>query len=255
MTKTTIARIAKDAASMVRRHSPELLTGVGIAGMITATAFAVKATPKAVKLIEEAKREHDEEFKPVDAVKASWKCYIPTAALTVVSAACLIGASRVNTKRNAALAAAYTLSDTAFREYQEKVVETIGEKKEQTVRESVADEKLAKNPVSHSEVIITNKGNTLCYDTISGRYFRYDMDKIRRAENELNSRIISDIGGWVSLNEFYDELDLPHIDIGDDLGWNVDRRIRLNISARLAEDDTPCVVVGHYVPPTYSYNW
>ena len=37
----------------IKKHSPEILTGIGIAGMITTTVMAVRATPKALILIEE----------------------------------------------------------------------------------------------------------------------------------------------------------------------------------------------------------
>ena len=34
------------------KHSPEILTGIGIAGMVTTTVMAVRATPKALDLLE-----------------------------------------------------------------------------------------------------------------------------------------------------------------------------------------------------------
>ena len=68
--------------------------------------------------------------------------------------------------------------------------------------------------------IITDKGNTLCFDSLSGRYFKSDIDKIKRAVNNLNRELTYDM--YVSLNDFYDELDLDHTKIGDELGWNLD---------------------------------
>ena len=166
MNKPNISKFFKKVKFNVSKHSPEILTGVGIAGMITTTVLAVKATPKAIELIEEEKQNREEmtesPMKTMEYVKVAWKPYIPAAVTCIVSTACLIGASSVNSKRNAALAAAYNLSKTALTEYKEKVVETIGEKKEQIVKEKVAKEKIEKNPVGKNEIIITGKGDILC---------------------------------------------------------------------------------------------
>ena len=57
MPKQSLASIAKGVRTAMKKHSPEILTGIGIAGMITTTVMAVKATPKALILLEEKKDE------------------------------------------------------------------------------------------------------------------------------------------------------------------------------------------------------
>jgi hypothetical protein len=153
MNKTKIATAMKSVQTMVTQHSPEILTGIGIAGMVTTTILAVKATPKALKLLKEREEVQKEPLTPVETVKTCWKCYIPAAVTGTLSVACLIGASSVNARRNAALATAYKLSETALTEYREKVVETIGEKKEQAVRDAIAKDKVEKNPVKSQELL------------------------------------------------------------------------------------------------------
>ena len=69
MNKPNFSKIAKDAKRVLSKHSPEILTGIGLAGMITSTVLAVKATPKALKRIEEAKEEKGEELTKVETVK------------------------------------------------------------------------------------------------------------------------------------------------------------------------------------------
>ena len=270
MQKPNIAKIYNDLRRATVKHSPEILTGFGIAGMVTTTVLAVKATPKALLLIENKKREQKrilrEEalaqhkdaipildcLKPVDVIKVAWKPYIPAAITGTVSIACLIGASSVNARRNAALTAAYTLSESALKDYRSKVVETIGEKKEQTIRDAVAKEKVEKDPVNSKEVIITGKGETLCYDAISGRYFMSDIDKIKKAENLLNRNMRDEM--YVSLNDFYYEIGLPSIKLGDDIGWNIDNGyIDLHFSSQLAEDGRPCLVIDYLYGPRYDY--
>lgn len=143
--KNEIVKSFLSLKTAFKKHSPEILTGIGIAGMITTTVMAVRATPKALALLEKKKEEeHVKKLSPVEIVKATWTCYIPAAITGTVSIACLIGASSVSARRNAALATAYTLSTDAFKDYRSKVVETIGEKKEQSVRDAVAKEKIEK---------------------------------------------------------------------------------------------------------------
>lgn len=254
MGKGNISKIINEIQKAVIKHSPEILTGLGIAGMITTTVLAVKATPKALDLINDRKDELEtEKLPPIEAVKTAWKCYIPAAVTCVTSTACLIGASSVHLKRNAALATAYKLSESAISEYKDAVIDKIGEKKEQAIRDKVAEEKMKKNPVSSSEVFITEKGNTLCYDTISGRYFKSDIDRIKRAENAINKQLLDEM--YVSLNDLYDELDLDHTKLGDELGWKIDDGlVELYFSSQLADDGTPCVVMDFTRAPKYNFS-
>ena len=254
MGKTNLATIAKDVRKFASKRSPEILTGIGIAGMITTTILAVRATPKALELIEEQKEEESvDELSSFEVVKVAWKPYIPAMVTCVVSTACLIGASSVNTKRNAALATAYKLSETALTEYREKVIETIGEKKERIVRDKVAEERVKKNPVSKNEVIVTGNGKTLCFDPISGRYFMCSIETIKKAENTLNKQMLHDISGYVSLNEFYDELGLDHTSVGNDLGWNTNQLIDIDFSSQLNDNGEPSVVLDYLVAPKCDY--
>lgn len=257
MNKPNFTKLIRTVQTFTTKHSPEILVGLGITGMVSSTILAVRATPKAVRLIEAKKDELQvDKLKPVDTVKACWKCYIPAVVTGVSGMACVIGSTSVSVRRHAALATAYSLSETALTEYKEKVIETIGEKKEQIVREKIAEDRLEKNPVTNSEVIITGKGETLCFDHLSGRYFKSDIETIKRIVNELNMRLIRDM--YVSLNEFYDELDLEQTDIGSELGWNIDRDgkglIDIGFSSKLAKDGTPCIVVEYVTPPKYGYS-
>ena len=252
MDKSKFSAVLKTAKSFVSHHSPEILTGIGIAGMITTTVLAVKATPKALEEIEEYKEavlcDH-EQIKPIDAVKVTWKHYVPAAITCTVSVACLIGASSVNARRNAALATAYKLSETALAEYREAVIETVGEKKEREVRDTVAKKQVAQNPVNQNTVICTGKGDSLFYDSTCGRYFKSNVDKIDKAVLELNKRMRDEM--YISLNEFYYEIGLDGIDVGDDLTWSIDDSyIDVSYSA-IPVDGEPCMVISFTNPPKH----
>ena len=135
------------------KHSPEILIGLGIASAITSTVLAVKATPKAMQLIENEKRRQNEKLieestgpdcgqitklTPVDVFKTTWKCYIPAAISGAASVAFLLGSNSVHAKRNAAIATAYKLSETALTDYKKEVIETIGEEKAKLIQDKVA---------------------------------------------------------------------------------------------------------------------
>nr|DAH44045.1 MAG TPA: hypothetical protein [Caudoviricetes sp.] len=243
----------KAARNTASKHSPEILTGIGIAGMITTTVLAVKATPKALKLMEDARYDKEEDLTVPEKVKVTWKCYIPATLLGVASVGCLIGANSVNLRRKAALATAYKLSETALAEYKEKVIETVGEEKAKDIRSAIAKDKMEKNPVTKSEVIITDKGESLFCDSISGRYFKSDMNTIEKAVNTINRRLLNEMS--VSLTEFYSEIGLSPTSLSEELGWNMNEgQIEIDFSSQITDDGRPCIYIEYEIAPRYDYH-
>ena len=253
MKNKSINNFFQNIVRTMRSYSPEILIGLGISGMIYSTVMAVKSTPKAMILIDDKKKElKKNDLKPIEIIRSTYKCYIPTIITTAFSIGCIITASNISNKRHAALATAYSLSESALRVYQEKVIETIGEKKEQQIRDEVAKDHISKQPATKSEIIITESGNTLCYDSLSGRYFKSDIEKLRKAINELNHSMINDM--CVSLNDYYDLIGLKGISVGDRLGWNAnDSLVELSFSTQLADNGVPCLVVDFIARPKYNY--
>lgn len=274
--KSNTANIFKSFRRSISKHSPEILTGLGIAGMVTTVVLAVKATPKALKLIEEetTKKINDQveegkdwedevtvKLTPIETIKVAWKPYIPAAISGVVSVGCLIGANSVNAKRNAALATACQLSATALSEYKEKVNETVDEETKQIIEDKVAKEKLKKNPISQKEEkelrdqeLILDNHNFLCYDAGGNLYFRSDENSIRAAINKLNEKM-NDGDPYVSLNDLYSELNVRGTDVGELLGWNRHREglIEPIITSQIATNGEPCIVLGYSTAPAYDY--
>ena len=243
----------KAARNTASKHSPEILTGIGIAGMITTTVLAVKATPKALKLMDDAQYDKEEDLTVPEKVKVTWKCYIPATLLGLASVGCLIGANSVNLRRKAALATAYKLSETALAEYKEKVIETVGEEKAKDIRSAIAKDKMEKNPVTKSEVIITDKGESLFCDSISGRYFKSDMNTIEKAVNTINRRLLNEMS--VSLTEFYSEIGLSPTGLSEELGWNMnDGQIEIDFSSQITDDGRPCIYIEYEIAPRYDYH-
>ena len=268
MKKPNVTKIFNTVKKAVGKKSPEILIAFGIAGIITTTVLAVKATPKAMGKIKEAEKNKKEEFdrdhgyseldtmfkltKP-EVVKATWKCYIPAAISGAASIACIVGANTVHSKRNAAIATAYKLSEKALTEYKEATIEEVGEEKAKAIKDRVAQKQLDNNPVNDSQVIITGNGKQLCYDGVSGRYFESSIQEIETAVNKINRSLNYDM--YVSLSEFYDELDLEHTDISDELGWNLDDGlVEISYGTMIAKDNRPCITLEYHVAPKYDFS-
>lgn len=257
MDTSGILKILKSVSDTARKYQPEILTGLGIGGFGTTVIMAVKATPKAMKRMEDVKKKH-----PKDSDKKAYykgvackvaPVYIPAAIVGGFATGCIIGASSVNYKRNAALATAYTISETALKEYQNKVVETIGEKKEEAVRAAIAKDHVDKKPVVEREVIFTGNGSTRCFDPLSSRYFDSDIESIRKSVNELNRRLL--IEDYISLNEFYYELGLESTEIGDTVGWRVDKGlVEIGFHAIMDKKENPCLALEYHIAPYHDYD-
>lgn len=234
------------------KRSPAILTATGILSMGTAAVLAAKETPKAIRLIEEREAELGDELTPRGKLETTWKCYVPALTAGIFGAACLIGAHSVHTKRNAAIATAYKLSETALTEYKKAVTEEIGEEKESLIRKKVRQKKLEETPTGPNNIIITERGNQLCYDGVSGRVFESDLNTIEKAINKVNREMTYDM--YISLSDFYDELGLDHTDISDQIGWNLeDGLLEVSFDSMILPDGRPCITLEYHVAPKYDF--
>ncbi|MDF2800185.1 MAG: hypothetical protein K0S61_88 [Anaerocolumna sp.] len=269
-----IKSLTKSIGSFTSKNSPTILTGISVAGMIGTTIMGIRATPKALQILQDEtfrKRRDGEvtidgktkmvppvneiikDFTKKEVIKLTWKCYVPTVLMGGATIACIVGANSINLRRNAALVSLYSISETALKEYQAKVVEVVGKTKEQKISDDVKQDKINKNPVSKNEVIITGSGETLCYDVMSGRYFKSDADKIRAALNKLSRDLMSDM--FISLSQVYQELGLEGTKLGDLVGWHLDQvgsdLIKPYFSSHLTDDGRPCLSLDFETEPKY----
>lgn len=170
----------------------------------------------------------------------------------LLTAGFAIGANSINQRRLAALATICSLTEATLKEYQKKVVETIGEKKAKEIKEEIYKDKLVANPVTKQGLVITGKGNTLCYEVISGRYFMSDIENIRKAQNELNHNFLTDM--FLPLNEVYYALGLLETKLGNDLGWDLSNGLlEFDFTSRLTADGVPCLVIDYSEEPRYNF--
>ena len=255
-----VTRLFKHAGVVIKKNSPHILTAVGIGGMLSATVMAVKATPKAMQLIEAEKAKREEEnLKPVEVVKVAWKPYIPAAVTTVVSIGCLVGANTVHAKRTAALATAYKISETALKEYKEAAVEVVGEETAKEIKEKMVEkrfEKVEEKDIKKGSCSANPMpgGDVLFHDILFDQYFYSDELTVREAVLSINEEMFG--GQYASLNDFYDRLNIDRIEIGEQVGWNISRDGKLEVSMdrlEYARNGKPCVVLEYHKAPEHDY--
>lgn len=257
-----LQQVLRTAQGVMRSNSPLILTSVASAGVLATAVSSVQASLRSSEKLREAEESlHvDAEGTPYVAVdqlelkdrfKLVWTNYIPPVAIGAATIACVIGAHNTNMRRNAALVTAYSVADNALKEYKAKVIEQFGETKERKVVDAVAQDAVTANPVSNNTVIITPGGEVLCYESLSGRYFRSDMETMRKAQNDFNTYLLNDM--YASLNSFWGLLGIPPTSMGEELGWCVDNLLELQFSTILSEEGKPCLVMGYSVTPKAEY--
>lgn len=238
--------------TFVGDNAPHILTGMAVVGTVSTAVMAAQATTKASGILQDYRDTHELheiQLHPREQVTLTWKIYIPTALMGAATISCIIAAHTVGTRRQAALASAYSIAEKTLSQYQSKVVEVVGENKERQVREAVAEEQLRETPLSTNQVVFLGDGDSLCFDTLSGRYFKTDLERLKKLENETNKMLIHDT--WVSLNDFYDILGLDPIKVGELLGWTTDDLVEFRYESKIADDGTPCLVLDYQVEPKF----
>lgn len=256
-------QIVNKAGLMLRKvgnftqvHSPTIFAGFAIAGVIGTGLMTARATLKAAEIINEATTpdpDTGEEIRPSakDTFLMTWKFYIPPVMMAGLTIAAIITSNRILNKRNVALAGLYTVSQEALKNYENKVEETFGRSKAEKIKDDLAGDALAKHPVDRSNIFVTGYGDTLCYDMLSGRYFKSDINMVRKAINDFNFALNVEYNK--SLNELYELMNLDTIGLGDEIGWTSERPPEGRFTSKLASDGTPCLVIGHKVDPSPTF--
>jgi Family of unknown function (DUF6353) len=246
----------KVVTRFTKENAPTILTGLACAGVVGTVVLAVRATPEATEKLADALREKEDQspksqadevsLTALEIIKAGWMPYIPAAVAGLATIACIIGANRIGVKRYAAMAGAYGLLERGFREYKDKVLGEIGEKKEQAIRDKIAEDRINATPVRDGTIVV-GTGEVMCYDMLTGRYFKSSHEDIRRAENDLNREVLQQ--GYCDQNKFYELLGLAPVDIGDEVGWNLDHKLEIVFSSVLNDCGIPCLAIGYRYPP------
>jgi len=262
MNLTWLKPLVNRARLTLVRNAPHILMGMGTVSSITSVIFAVKATPAAMQAKKDAefRKSSGEEladgavygiFKndlvkltPLELIKTCGKYYIPALGMEVFSLICLWGAHGIDIKRQAILASVASTAETALQEYQHKVIEMIGDKGEREVRKSIAQDHVNASQINSTTVFLPGDTDYWClYDD---QKFRGSYLSIKNAQNDANEEMIQNM--YLSKTELMWFLDperkylKPGPNDGQ-IGWNLDRLIRLDIKPTIGENNMPVLVV------------
>lgn len=240
----TLIKMTRQAEKLLHDNSPAILTAIGVSGTLSTAYLAGKASHEAG--YDDAINEFQHDAKTY--IKRHWKLYIPAAVSATITVGCIIAANRVGSKRAAAAYSVLSVTEKAFAEYKDKVVETIGERKERAVQDSIAQDRVNANPSTGRDIIVAGPGNVLCYESYTGRYFYSDMETLRKAVNELNSRLNREM--YANLSDFYAIVGLPYTSNSNDIGWDSDKLLELRYTTVLSDDGRPCIAFDYnYTKP------
>jgi hypothetical protein len=207
-------KLVRSTKKVFKKHGSTILTCVGAGGVIGTTVLAVKATPKAMLLIEEAEELKGEKLTVTETVQVAWKPYVPAAVTGAATIACIFGANALNKKQQASLMSAYALLDQKYQDYKNKVADIYGEEADKEIEEEIAKDKYAE--YEHNGPL--DNGEILYYDEFSHRYFMASPEKVKDAEYEFNKLFA--VLGEATVNEYYELLGISKVMGGDEFGWS-----------------------------------
>lgn len=265
MGKPKVGALMRSAGKSARKNSPIFLLVGGIVSSVAAVIMAVRQTAIVkddIDMETQVKRHYVNDPKakltPKEIFLVAWKKYIPVVALLLTSILCILSSSGIVHRRYEALSAAYGVLTAAHNEYVDKVVETVGENKEQTIRNEIIKDKVAevKQTKTTDEIINTGTGDLLCIDTQFGHQYYSSREAHREVVNRLNYRL-THYDEAITLNDYYEEMHLPTGKGGEYIGWNYDPEfgrkdglIELDFVSVFANDGvTPALGVGFKNPP------
>ena len=246
-----------------KRNASTILTYAGGMGVVATSVMAVKATPKALALLEDARKEKEEDLTKMEVVQVAGPAYIPAIVTGASTIACIFGANTLNKRQQAALASAYALVDNAFKEYKGKVKELYGEETHNEIVNSIMVEK-ANDVAVHGAYFCTDCDLTkdeacgepvLFYEEHSNRYFEATIEQVINAEYHLNRNYI--LRGYSYLNELYEFLGLETTDYGSVLGWTPTDEgeywIEFNHRKVTLDDGLECYILEMPFEPKYDF--
>lgn len=238
-------------------NSPLILTTIGVVGTIGTAVLTHKAATKTHRRLlahEDSQMANLEPFAPMtrkEVVKATWTYYIPPVVSGGVTIGSIVMSNRIGSKRAAALAAAYAISDKAYNEYRDKIVEQLGMNEDRKARDSIAADRVRNNPEREGNVVVVGTGKVLCYDMYTDRYFESSVEEIKRSVNEVNH--IINVVGHASVSDFYSQLDIPATSFSDEMGWDSNKLMDVTYTTVLSPDGRPCVAIDFGVKPVRDY--
>lgn len=236
-----LAELGGIVRSNIKANSPVILSVMAGLGTLGTAYLTGRASFQAAEIL----REHKEASSLKERTKLVWKCYIPAGISTVSTIVCIAGSNRLGTRKTIAAQTAFAVSERLYSDYRDKVIEEFGARKDQTIRDTIAAERVKKDPPPPQDILVTGPGNVLCCELFTGRYFASDMESLKKAQNELNARLLKH--DYATLDDFYYLLNLGTTQYSGEMGWKSDKLMDMEFSTVLTEDGRPCLA--------FSYNY
>lgn len=243
------------------QKSPTILSVIAGFGVVASVALCADATIKSkekIKKAREEKRKQDKDdsadISMADKAAICIKEFIPTILMVGATEICIYESNKINQKRFAALAGAYILTETNFKEYKEQVESMVGDKKAQEIKDSLVQKHIDETPATQNNTAKNTIPNAFqlsrWFDETSKRYFYSNAEYIRRAEIDANAMLQKN--GFVSLNDVYELIGIERIPLGDDLGWDSEfnDEVIIRIDAALMGPDIPVGTITMEVRPS-----
>lgn len=231
-----------------KEHFPLILSATAAVGTLATAYLTGKASFEAAEVIREHERLNPRHLNKrklfMDRTQLVWKLYIPAAGSAITTVSCIVLANRVEVKKTIAAQTAFAVSERVLSEYRDKVIEEYGERKDQSIRDQIADDRVKASAPS-VEAIIAGSGDVLCCEMFTMRYFKSDMETLRKAQNDLNAKLLAH--DYATMDDFYYMIHLPYTSYSGHLGWKSSKLMNLEFSTALTEDGRPCL--------TFEYNY
>ena len=238
----------------LRQLSPAILTTLGILGVVGTAATAVKATPKALKLIKIRKEElKTDKLEPIELVRVSWKCYIPSALIGAGTVACIVGISAIDRRNQAALTSAYAMLNESYKQYRQAAKKVYGDDADNKIHAEMAKDAMVYTSDWGYQVynmdMDSDSEKLLFYDLTTKRYFTTTMAAVLNAEYHINRNLA--LRGECSLNEWMSFLGLDDVENGDEMGWDINKMVEemdsywldFDNQKTLLEDGLECITI------------
>lgn len=222
--KQKINRIPENQKIKLNRYSPTILTCLSTVGVVATAVLAVRATPKALRLIKAKKNELEtEKLTPVEVMQTTWQCYIPSALMGAGTIACIIGIGVVNRRNQAALTSAYAMLNESYKQYRQAAKQVYGEDADDKIHAEMAKDAYVYTNDWGCQVynleMDPESEKILFYDLVSKKYFNTTIAAVLNAQYHVNRNL--QVRGACSLNEYLSFLGLDKIENGDDIGWDI----------------------------------
>ena len=225
------------------KHNPQvLITGLGIAASVATAITSGKTHAKAIA------NDKGESKNLLDFAKRNWMTYVPAALSLGVTIFAFASLHKVSYKRYQALAAAYSVSQLDLSELRSRMAEQVKVLKEGA---SEKDKEVATKKLPESTMVIFGDEQMLCKDAITGRTFRSTPELLRKYCNNISEDLLN--YGSCPLNDFYSQINLSQVGIGDELGWEGGKTIEPQFRPVILESGSPAIEVA--ITPAPQPNW